>query len=244
MNIRKNQFHMPLKDYIKFESVRLTGISAACIVIGLVTMLSGCNRNPAINSSQSFDFPQSFTLNFPQNIDLGELWLIEDVNCFTCGNGVKYLGRATGKYKINLPAPHWFVSLRMPKQSSELLPNLAEPSMSNIGDIELKGSNVKDDDLKYLANINLRSIELSNTKISGSGLRYLKPHKKWMSVALYDCDRLEPKYLAHFKGWNRSTIGLVSHTSVKSRHKRDIIDRAQQIICDGKPENICGIQIR
>jgi len=37
----------------------------------------------------------------------------------------------------------------MPKQSSELLPNLAEPSMSNIGDIELKGSNVKDDDLKY-----------------------------------------------------------------------------------------------
>ncbi|CAA9302844.1 hypothetical protein AVDCRST_MAG92-5254, partial [uncultured Coleofasciculus sp.] len=82
------------------------------------------------------------------------------------------------------------------------------------------------------------------TKISGSGLRYLNPHKKWISVALYDCDKLEPKYLAHFRGWNRSTIGLVSHTSVKSRHKREIIDRAQQIICNGKPENICGIQIR
>lgn len=226
----------------KLQKLRCKGIIAAYIVIGLVSLVGGCNR--VIDYPQSLDSPQSFTLNFPQKIDLGELWLIEDVNCFTCGNGIKYLGRATGDYKINLPAPNWYVSLRMPKKSANLLPNLATPSMSNIGDIDLSGSDLKDDDLRYIAKINLRSINLSRTKILGSGLRYLSPHKKWMSVDLYECDKLELKYLAHFRGWNRSTIGLVSHTSVKSRHKKEIIDRAQQIICDGKPENICAIQIR
>jgi len=237
MNIKRNQLYIPRKDYLKFDG-RLTGIIATSLVIGLLAMLTGCNRSPVINSSQSF------TLNFPENIALGELWLIEDVNCFTCGNGQEYLGSARGKYKISLPAPHWFVSLKMPKQPSKLLPHLAEPSLSNIKDIDLKGSNVKDEDLKYIANINLQSIDLSKTQISGAGLRYLKPNKKWMSVALYDCDKLDPKYLAHFRGWQRSTIGLVSHTSIKSRHKKELIDRAQQIICDGKPENTCGIQIR
>lgn len=220
----------------KLQRVRLTRIIVTCVVICLVTIVGGCN--------QVADFSQSFTLNFPQKVDLGELWLIEDVNCFTCGNGTKYLGRARGNYKINLPAPHWYVSLRMPKKSSHLLPNLATPSMLNIGDIDLSGSDLKDDELRYIAKINLRSINLSKTKISGLGLRYLKPHKKWIYVDLNDCDKLEPKYLAHFKGWQRSTISLVSHSIANSRQKQELTSRAQQIICDGKPKNICGIQIR
>lgn len=223
----------------KFEKVQLARIIAASVVIGLVTIISGCNR-----PIDAIDSPQSFILNFPQKIDLGELWLIEDVNCFTCGNGIKYLGRGTGNYKINLPAPHWYVSLRMPKKSSNLMPNLAATSMSNIGDIDLSESDLKDEDLRYIAKINLRSINLSKTKINGSGLRYLKPHKKWMSVDLYDCDKLVLKYLAHFRGWQRSTIRLVSPTNANSRQKQQIISRAQQIICDGKPKNICATQIR
>lgn len=223
------------------KRLRLTGIIAACVLISLVTIITGCNR--AIDSAQSVDFTPSFTLNFPQKIDMGELWLIEDTNCFTCGNGEKYLGRAVGQYKIYLPAAHWFVSLRMPEQSSHLLPHLAEPSMANIGDIELEGSDVKDDDLRYIAKINLRSINLSKTKVNGSGLRYLKPHKKWIYVKLYDCDKLEPKYLAHFRGWNRSTIGLISSYANLSEQKKELITRAEQLICDGKLET-CATQIR
>jgi hypothetical protein len=204
--------------------------------MGLVTIFSGYNL--AIDSSQSF------TLNFPGKIDLGELWLIEDVNCFTCGNGIKYLGRAKGNYKIHLPAPHWYVSLRMPKSSANLLPNLATASMSNIGDLDLSGSDLKDDDLKYIAKINLQSINLSKTKINGSGLHNLRKHKKWIQVDLYDCDKLQPKYLAHFRGWQRSTIRLISPTNLDSHHQKELINRAQKIICDGKPENICGTQIR
>jgi hypothetical protein len=226
----------------KLQGVRLTGIIAACVAIGFIAIVGGCKR--ASPSPQSSDSPQSFTLNFPEKVYMGELWLIENVNCFTCGTGEKYLGRAVGKYKIDLPAPHWFVSLRMPKNSSNLLPNLAEPSMSNIGDIDLKESDVKDDDLRYLAKINLQSIDLSKTQVRGSGLRYLKPHKRWISVDLRDCDKLEPKYLAHFRGWDRATINVVPSTNVNSVHNNELINKAHQIICDGKPENICATQIR
>ena len=45
----------------------------------------------------SFGQPASFTLEFPATTSLGELWLIEDVNCFTCGTGEKNLGQAMGK---------------------------------------------------------------------------------------------------------------------------------------------------
>src|SRR5262249_22683431 len=92
-----------------------------------------------------------FTLEFPMTTDLGELALVEDVNCFTCGNGEKTLGRSTGRYQVRLPAAHWYVSLRMPKKASALLPYLDHPSLTNIGDLGLAGSDVKDSDLKYLA---------------------------------------------------------------------------------------------
>ena len=192
--------------------------------------------------------PLSFILKFPQTVDLGELWLIEDVNCFTCGTGEKYLGRATGHYDISLPAAHWFVSLRMPKNASALLPHLGgDPSLSNIGDIKLESSDITDDDLKYLAPINLRSINLSKTRITGKGLRYLRPNKKWSFVELRDCVALDPMYLAHFKGWRRSTIRLVPYKwtgEVYSEKELKLLDMASQMICDHQPENVCGTQIR
>ena len=188
-----------------------------------------------------------FTLEFPLTTDLGELRLVEDVNCFTCGNGEKTLGRAMGRYKIRLPAAHWYVSLRMPKNASALLTYLDHPSLSNIGDLGLAGSDVKDSDLKYLASINLRSINLSMTHITGEGLKYLKPHRKWIFVNLEHCDELNPFYLSHFKGWTRSTIRLVPYKwsgDSYSEHDLRLLDSAKQVICDNQPENVCGTQIR
>src|ERR1051326_2109987 len=169
-------------------------------------------------------YPHFFTLEFPAGSDLGELWLIEDVNCFTCGTGEKYLGRAKGSFEIELPAPHWYVSLRMPKNASALLPHLKHPSLTNIGDLNLRGSDVTDDDLKHIEGINLRSINLSKTKINGSGLKYLHPNSKWTFVDLEDCDTLNPEYLAHFRGWTRATIRVLPRKSTGGQYS----DRSEE----------------
>src|SRR5262245_37551299 len=158
------------------------------ILFTLATLTGGCFRSlqePAI----------AFTLEFPADVDLGELWLVEDVNCFTCGNGEIKLGRAIGRHDVQLPAAHWYVSLRMPKNAAALLPPLEHPSLVNIGDLNLLGSDVKDDDLKHVVSLNLRSINLSKTHITGEGLTYLKPHKRWIFVSLEHCDELNADYL-------------------------------------------------
>src|SRR5262249_24538382 len=138
-----------------------------------------------VSSCQPFtDYPSSVTLEFPETADLGELWLREDVNCFTCGTGEQSLGRARGAQIIQLPAAHWYVSLRMPRHAAAVLPLLAHPSLVKIGDLDLHDSDVRDDDLRHVSALNLRSINLSGTRITGAGLAYLKPHRKWIFVHL------------------------------------------------------------
>src|SRR5262245_44680383 len=191
------------------------------ILFTLATLTGGCFRSlqePAI----------AFTLEFPADVDLGELWLVEDVNCFTCGNGEIKLGRAIGRHDV-------------------LLPPLEHPSLVNIGDLNLLGSDVKDDDLKHVVSLNLRSINLSKTHITGEGLTYLKPHKRWIFVSLEHCDELNADYLSHFKGWTRSTIRLVPYKwsgDTYTDAELKLLDHAKQTICDNQPENVCGTQIR
>ena len=174
----------------------------------------------------------SFTLEFPEGVDLGELWLIEDVNCFTCGTGEEYLGRATGAYEIELPARHWYVSLRM---------------LAGLGEIILGESDVRDEDLEVLSAMNLRSIGLRGTEITGAGLQHLQPHDDWIFVDLRDCTSLETRHLARFRGWKRSTITVASRdqpADPTSRADSIILVEARKYICDGQPESICQTQIR
>lgn len=190
--------------------------------------------------------PTSFTLEFPTQV-LGELWIREDVNCFTCGNGEKNLGPATGKHDVRLPAGHWYVSLKMPTNAGQMLHHLAHPSLSHIGDLDLRGSNVKDEDLRHIAGLNLRSINLERTKITGAGLKYLKPHPKWVFVNLQNCAELDPRLLVHFRGWKRSTIRLLPYKwngDTYSSAETRLLDSARKIICNGQPEDVCGTQIR
>jgi hypothetical protein len=111
-------------------------------LIVLIALASGCLAPSAE--------PTSLTLEFPAAADLGELRLVEDMNCFTCGNGQEDLGRATGVHHVRLPHAHWYISLKMPKAASGLLPLLAHPSLTNIGDLHLEGSDVRDEDLQIL----------------------------------------------------------------------------------------------
>ncbi len=197
-------------------------------------------------SSSSFGHPLSFILEFPSDIDMGELKLVEDVNCFTCGTGQKDLGKATGRHNILLPTALWFVSLRMPKNASRLVLHLAHPSLVNLGEINLQGSDVTDADLRFLKGINLTSINLRGTKIVGEGLRYLRQNTKWTHVDLRGCQNLDLKYLAHFKGWKSTSIILTESQWGEKKNNEDkrLLEMANQVICDGQSESICGIQIR
>jgi hypothetical protein len=224
-------------DASNSHPIRQQGKLLSLIVI--LALISGCFAPT--------EEPQSFTLEFPATADLGELRLVEDVNCFSCGNGQEDLGHATGVHHVRLPQAHWYISLRMPKTAAGLLPFLAHPSLIHIGDLDVEGSDVKDEDLQYLSRINLRSIDLSNTKITGAGLKYLKPHKRWIFVSLQDCDALEPHYLVHFKGWKRATIRVTSRKwTGKTPSQADIqlLAQAKHIICEDQPEEVCNTQIR
>ncbi len=208
------------------------------LLVGIIVIstLSGCQKL----------FSQAFTLEFPETVNLGRLELIEDVNCMTCGNGREEIGTARGKQFVRLQNG-WYISLTMPQNASGLMPYLNNPSLSPIGEIRLAGSDVKDADLQYLAGLHLRSLDLSNTAITGAGLKYLKPHEKWFSINLQGCPSLNPKYLAHFKGWRRATIGLMP-SNLESRDyakpQLELQKAAQRIICNNQSEQICGTQIR
>jgi len=187
-----------------------------------------------------------YTLHFPARESLGDLRIRDDVNCFTCGTGSEHLGPAIGTKEVRLPASRWYVSLKMPRDVTRLVPYLSDPSLEDLGDIDLSRSNVTDDDLRYLDHINLRSIDLSGTNITGAGLKYLHPHKKWIFVTIQDCERLNPEYLAHFRGWTRSTIRAVDYKSSgqTTRREEELLRAARRIICDDQPESVCGAQIR
>jgi Leucine Rich Repeat (LRR) protein len=205
----------------------------------VVLATAGCD----ISSGQ----PSSFTLEFPAAESLGTLRIVEDMNCFTCGTSEKDLGPAAGRIEVRLPASHWYVSLEMPHSASRLMPYLAHPSLTNLGDLNLQGSDITDEDLQYLSGIHLRSINLSDTEISGAGLKYLHPHWKWTWVELLNCARLDAQFLAHFRGWDRSTIRLTPYKWSGDRYSADelrLLESAKRIICADQPENVCGTQIR
>ena len=116
----------------------------------------------------------------------------------------------------------------------------------NLGEINLQGSDVTDTDLRFLKGINLTSINLRGTEIVGEGLRYLRQNTKWTHVDLRGCQNLDLKYLAHFKGWKSTSIILTESQWGEKRSDEDkrLLEMANQVICDGQSESICGIQIR
>ena len=190
------------------------------------------------------DAGSSFTLEFPSSESLGTLSIVEDVNCFTCGTGRQDLGAASGPVHVQLPAPHWYVSLKMPHAASRLIPYVASPSLANLGELDLAGSDVTDADLRYLSELRLRSINLAHTMISGDGLTYVHEHPRWTWVNLEGCPRLNVESLVRFRGWKRATIRLTSSRDGHSDEDAQLLERARHVICGDRSEDICGTQIR
>jgi hypothetical protein len=197
-------------------------------------LLAGCG--PAV---------ETFTLRFPDGVSLGELRLVEDVNCFTCGTGSSELGAARGTHEIKLPHG-WYVSLTPPKEASRLLPYLDEPSMSRIGELRLQGSDVTDADLSHLSSLKLRSLDLSGTGIDGSGLAHIQGDPHWLFLTVVGCPNLKVEQLARFKTNKRLTIRLTSsrYDRKPEGRERELLERARQVVCDGRDEQACGIQLR
>ena len=156
------------------------------------------------------------------------------------------LGEAQGTYNIELPKPHWFVSLRMRKQSSSVMPYLEDESLTHIGDIDLSESDISDADLANISHIQLRSINLQGTNITGEGLRHLNPHRSFFYLDISDASELVLENLEHFRGWRRlALIVLGDHPdSCLQKPTHPLCVRTREIVCDNQPEAVCGIQIR
>lgn len=198
-------------------------------LIFLVTfsmVLAGCSK------------PAPFVLEFPADTSLGTLSIVEDVNCYTCGTGNELVGDARGSQQVQLPGHRWFASLEMPKQASHLMSHLRHPSLRKLDRIGLRHSDVNDADLANLASMPLRYLDLRDTNITGEGLRHVRAHADWSHIDLDGCNRLDLKYLVHFKGWTRATIALPYGPDDQRRAL------ARQILCDGRPEDDCKTQIR
>lgn len=176
-------------------------------------------------------FQETITLDFTATADLGEVWLIEDVNCFTCGNGMKRLGRTRGVIKTKRPAEHWYVELRVDRNANKLN-TLNHPSHHKIESINLEQRAVTDQSLTHLT-WPLRALNLSKTHITGQGLKHLKPHPKWTSISIEETPKLDPTSLKHLKTWTRLSIHSAKHKST-----------LKQTLCDNKPDPPCQIQLR
>lgn len=230
-----------IKSIFNFISIALT---ALCLLFaGLWLVFFG---KSFLTSSSTI------TLNFPENVSLGEVWLIEDRDCFTCNNGISEIGQARGQKTITLPTSRWFIELQMQTRISHLLPYLSKnDSLQQVESINMKSSDIKDEDLSSLKYFKLISINLSNTRISGSGLVYLQPHPDWIYVDVSCNSHLKFEHLEHFSDWKNATITVTgdcpnqSHlnSSELSIKNNRLIKRAKNHICQQRPEEQC-LQVR
>ncbi len=61
---------------------------------------------------------------------------------------------------------------------------------------------------------------------------------RWTHIDVTGCDRLEVRYLSHFKGWKQATIKLPYGPEDRRR------SLARELICGGQAEDACKTQIR
>jgi len=78
-----------------------------------------------------------------------------------------------------------------------------------------------------------------------SCLKYLHPHFKWTWVELLNCPHLDAQFLAHFRGWDRSTIRLTPYKwsgETHSAKELQLLESAKHFICADQPENVVALK--
>jgi hypothetical protein len=187
----------------------------------------------------SCGFNQTIVLNFPDNIDLGEVWIIEDVNCFTCGTGQKLVGRAKGEVSISLPKG-WYVELKVDPEAVTQLSALQNIDSSQIQSLDLSDSSISDDDLQYISHLKLQELFLYNTSLTGKGFSYIKrDDTEWFHLGLRDCKNLKTQFFSHFKDWNDLSISL-DHSNLDNEHAKNSI---RTIICSDIADEKCDRKV-
>lgn len=155
-----------------------------------------------------------------------------------------------GVQTITVPGHGWYIELQMSESASVLLPYLSQDkSMSKLGSLILQGSDVADADLQHLTGIPLLNVDLRETGINGSGLRYLQPNDDWTSIDLRYCQNLNVDTLSHFQSWSSATITVTDgEFHGFDEHDRPVVHgalykKARQAICGDRPETECA-QVR
>ncbi len=178
-------------------------------------------------------------LKFPDNISLGALWIIEDVNCFTCGNGEELVGEARGYVRVRLPAEHWYVKLVVSQSAVRHLSALQRLDAGAIEAVSFAGTTVKDADLIAISSLRIRDLDLSDTAVDGTGLAHLKNRAAWLSVSLRASRHLDANAINKLAGHNHISINLWR----SNLDDRQYICGLQKRMCDAiKPER-CYIRI-
>jgi len=71
--------------------------------------------------------------------------------------------------------------------------------MKQLRVLDLEETGTTDDDLKTIAALSLTRLDLSKTPVTATGLGYLDAMKGLQVLRVYDCKRLAPEALEHFK---------------------------------------------
>ncbi|MGD9682207.1 MAG: protein kinase [Candidatus Obscuribacterales bacterium] len=112
---------------------------------------------------------------------------LDEINGLT-GDGLKYLIPLGSLRRLCLQ------EIKLSKQAFQ---HLAKMSQLRVLDLEETGTT--DEDLKSLAGLSLTRLDLSKTPVTATGLAYLDTMKDLQILRIYDCKRLSPGAVEHFK---------------------------------------------
>lgn len=110
------------------------------------------------------------------------------------------------------------VDVDVPSRIAALGGTIARDKQGQIVEVDLTHAWINDDDVALLAKLpELRTVNLSHTKIGDSGLAHLRPLKKVTRLICYYCDYITDGGIAYLKDWENLEYLNVRGTEVTSR---------------------------
>ncbi|MGP1384583.1 MAG: hypothetical protein ACTS2F_13555 [Thainema sp.] len=180
------------------------------------------------------------TLNFVTNQPIGELYVIQDANCFTCAYEEKPGGTAQGTVQVEVPDFRWYVLLIVSSSGATQLRYLQNIKSGDIEVIDLSDTSVTDADLQFISHLELNELNLDNTNITGSGLESLVFSNSSFSLSLENCQNLNKSMILALKKYPAFSLDL----SNSNLDQPDIIEELHQAFCSGLESGQCHKTVR
>ncbi|MCA9802793.1 MAG: protein kinase [Cyanobacteria bacterium HKST-UBA02] len=112
---------------------------------------------------------------------------IDEIKGLT-GDGLRFLIPLTSLHRLCLQ------EVRLSKQAFQHL-----AGMNQLRVLDLEETGTTDEDLKTIATLPLTRLDLSKTPVTATGLAYLDVMKDLQVLRIYDCKKLAPQAVEHFK---------------------------------------------